>query len=152
MEWALPRSIPNSWEICITLFLRLLRIMSSTRCIMPDVLTFIGLPCRGFLHRLSLCNVLWTAGTINQKLDLILNVAHTLPISHDESRYTWNVLRTKNVPFRILFLINFQVTRHFFLVLCRNDYYYPNEITTVGTHGTQLSSMNALLYFYNSHL
>lgn len=56
----------------------------------------------GFTHRLSLLDRLRIAGIISQWLVVTLHVVHTLPIFHDESPWSWNVLPTKNVLFLVI--------------------------------------------------
>ncbi|GBO42121.1 hypothetical protein AVEN_166415-1 [Araneus ventricosus] len=43
--------------------------------------------------------------------------------------------------------VSFQLANHFLLVLRINDCHYRNEIATVGSRGTQLSSAQASLLF-----
>lgn len=105
-----------------------------------------------FTHRLSLCDCLWTVDTISGWLVVILHVSHTLPIFHEESSWSWNVLATKDVLFSVFqrwskFLAD---ASFFFLVLRRNDCHCPNETATVGSRGTQLSSAQTSHLFRNT--
>ena len=102
-----------------------------------------------FPHQLSLCDNLQTAGTISRWLDVILRVVHILSIFHDESLVV-KVLHSKNVLSGVLqYWIMFPVNAPFLLVLSTNGCHKPNEITTLGSRGTELSSAQALVLFYN---
>ena len=86
LKWFL--SFPNTQ--CVLLTLQLLRIMSSIRCTMSDVLTVAGLSS----FSASVKSV-QPSSNIWHWLSVTLNVVHTLSIFHNESLYSWSVLPTE---------------------------------------------------------
>ncbi|GBN63991.1 hypothetical protein AVEN_158823-1 [Araneus ventricosus] len=72
MEWALPTDISKSCAMCATLTLRFLRIMSSTRCTMSDLLTVVGLPCPSApVKSVRPSSNCWTHFTIAEKAQCV---------------------------------------------------------------------------------